>query len=383
MSSAPSLAPEELRQRREYLYAAAGRRAGRPAADTLATMERGIPGESQPMDSAVSSAAVELAYSETHDWGPGCDIYTLADLEKYSTPPDHVLAGTGLLKRGAGCLCTGSTGIGKSVLAEQISVSVAGGVSILGCIPVKAAFRVLHIQAENDAETLKRDFLSLVKHSGAGRDAVEQNLSVVHAYALSGRRFTEWLPIAVAGSEPDLIVVDPYQAFAGAVDINGTSGFLEWISPVQKLILEANAALLLVTHTPKPGQREHWNVRDMVYLAAGTSALANWARTSMELVTVGQETSRFRLSFGKSAERTGLVTEDGRICRSLYLEHSGNIHEPFWRMADNQGEPSRGKYDAAIREALQAEPDAGDMKIAGQVGCDRTTVHRARRRMNL
>lgn len=368
-----TIASDTLRETQEYTFATAARRRGdvtaREAVDLIVNRHGGDPD--------VARQAVEAAYIEDDtDPSRGCDFYTLADLETYETPPDHILAGNGCLRRQAGTILTGGTGIGKSVLAAQISVCAAGGVKVLGCIPFHGAFSVLHLEAENDAETLQRDVCSLAKHTGADRDTVQDNLVIGHAYGYSGRSFIEWLDRVALRHMPDLIVVDPYQTFAGSVDINATRDFLEWIAPVQKLIRDYNAALLLVNHTPKPRDRDGWNARESVYMAAGTSAIANWARCSMELCCAGQETERFRLRFGKNAERTGLMDDSGRTVRELFLEHSGNVHEPFWRIADNQGEPNNSKYRDEILRLAVEHPSMTQREIAKELGCSVGTVNK-------
>ena len=305
----------------------------------------------------------------------GFDVFTLSQLRAYTTPPGHKIMGDGFLRRGAGTLAVGGTGLGKSVLAMQISVSVAAGLPFLGCISVPEARRVLHIQAENDEETMQRDLLSIVDYVKADDDLVECNLTLAHCYGRTGTDFVEWLPYMIRKFEPDLIVIDPYQAFVGAVDINGTQGFLEWVSPIQVMLRENEAALLLLAHTPKPRERDGWNQRESVYMAAGTSALSNWCRASMELAPVAQETERFRLTFGKNAERTGLAGEDGNgVCRELYLSHSGNIKTPYWQIAASQDAPSKSKYRDEILTLATTHPSMSQREIARTVGCSIGTV---------
>jgi hypothetical protein len=306
---------------------------------------------------------------------PGCSFYTFNDILEFTPNKDHYIVGEGFIRRGAVTLLTGGTGIGKSVLTAQMSVSVAAGVPFLGCMHVHEPVRVLHIQAENDAETMQRDFCSCVKHSSSDVFMVSKNLILAHAYGITGLEFCRWLGDVVAHYKPSLIVVDPYQSFAAAGDMNNTAGFLEWHRPVQALIQQLNIALLLVAHTPKPRDRDGWNIRESVYMAAGTSALANWVRASMELIHVGQETERFKLRFGKNAERTGLIEPDGRrVVRELFLAHSGNIHEPFWRIADDQGVAITSKYQEQVQILALEHPEMSQRQIAQHLGCSVGTV---------
>ncbi len=243
------------------------------------------------MQDALQSATDKLS-SGIHDLFPAL---RLDDLQNYTTPPDYSLAGDGWIRRGAGCLFTGGTGLGKTVLANQIAVSLAAGIKILGCIPVHGAYRIEYIGAENDEETLKRDFLSIIKHA-KGKPCpalVQANLHIHHVYGLAGAGFSAWLADQTKKTRPDLIIIDPYQAYLpGQTDINSTASFLSFIQPVNQIIRDNNCALLLVAHTPKPKDRESWTARESVYMAAGTSAISNWARTSAELTTADEDICR-------------------------------------------------------------------------------------------
>ena len=300
------------------------------------------------------------------------EVLRLSKIQAYTPDPAHAVAGDGWLRRGAGCLLTGGTGTGKSILAQQIALDVASGVNVLGCISVKHPGRVLYVQAENDTDTIRRDVLSIVKHAEPKLCPVlvESNFRIAHVYGLGGIDFAVWLRREFDKGAPDLLVIDPYQAFLGGEsDINSTACFLSWIRPVNKLIQNAECALLLVTHTPKPRDRDSWTARESVYLAAGSSAISNWARTSAELTQAGEQDGRFRLRFGKNAERNGVVSESGGIVRDLFIEHSGSVHTPFWKMSDTQAEPSKSKYSAQIVKMALAHPSMSQRAIADEVGC--------------
>jgi hypothetical protein len=322
--------------------------------------------------------------SQPHDRFPRI---TFGSLRGYVVNKKDHIAGDGWLRRGAGTLLTGGTGTGKSVLAEQIADCCSGGVPILGKISVHAPCRVLYCQAENDVETLQRDILSITKNvvDKPCPLLVEVNLFIHHVYGMSGAPFATWLENRVLQDKPDLIVIDPYQSFIGGVDINQSETFLTWIGPIERIIRNYRCSLLLVAHTPKPRDRTNWNERESVYMAAGSSVLSNWARCSAELTQDGSKDGRFRLRFGKNAERTGLHNDQGRIARDLFIEHSGNRLEPFWRVSDDQlSKPATvGKYDDRIRSLISADASATDIQIAKHIGCDRSTVNRVRRRLAL
>lgn len=312
---------------------------------------------------------------------PSADMFpvlSLSDLEALQPDPADSLVGDLWLRRGGAVLLTGGTGIGKSVLAEQLAVSAAGGARFFG-VPVPKPIRVLHVSAENDETFLKRDFLSIVRnHPGKPAPAaVNENLRVAHAYALSGRALEEWLEDRIGQWKPDMLVLDPYSAFLpGSVDINSTASFLGFRDSVERMLKEHRIGLLLVCHTPKPREREGWTGRQGVYMATGSSAISNWARAACELVEV-EDGERFRLHFSKAAEQSGLADDDGNPIRDIYLEHSGDRKEPYWRLSADQGKPASGKYSTQIRAYRQANPEASQRAIADAVGCSPGAVNKA------
>jgi hypothetical protein len=305
------------------------------------------------------------------------EIWKLSDITNYVPDPANYIAGLGWIRRGAGTLLTGGTGIGKSILAEQISLCVASGINIIGCISVKQGFRVLHVQAENDQDTLKRDIESIIKNINPAMNSeiIEQNFRICHAYGLCGHEFAIWLRQQCEKFKPDFINIDPYQAYIpGEMDINSSACFLSWIRPINAIIRENNCALMLVAHTPKPKDRESWTARESVYMAAGSSSISNWARTSAELTQAGDEDGRFRLRFGKNCERTGITNENGGTVRDMFINHSGSIHEPYWKTSEDQSEPSKSKYKADIIRCATDFPDMSQRDIAREVGCSLALV---------
>jgi len=309
---------------------------------------------------------------------------TLADLQAYQPEPerDHI-AGAGWLRRGAMTLFIGATGIGKSVAIEQVCISAAAGLPIFGSIAVAKPRKVVLLQAENDEETLKRDALSIVAGIHADAAAVTSNLTMRWVYALCGPRFVAYVAQLLDRERPDLLALDNYQAFSGD-DINDSEAWQAWYRPIIKACIANRAALLLVDHTTKPKTESKAtpSPRQAAYDAAGTSGKANGARCSCVLAEVRDEERRFRLRFGKNAERTGLLDAAGYVVRDLYLEHSDNPREPYWRLSADQFADG-GKYDAAIRQALADDPDLSATKIGKSLGCSTATITRAKTRMGL
>jgi hypothetical protein len=307
------------------------------------------------------------------------DVFPLirfSDLRTYVPNPDDHIAGNGFLKRGNGTMLTGGTGLGKTVIAEQFAVSVATGVPFFG-VQIRRPHKVLNVGAENDIETKQRDVTSIQKHH-PGKPCpllLELNYFSYHVYGMAGDSFAAWFESKLIKHKPGLAIIDPYQAFlSGAADINNTSTFFEFIRPIDALIKRHGCALLLVAHTPKPRDRESWTTRESVYMAAGSSAISNWCRASCELTECPEYDGRFRLRFGKNAERHGMVDESGRVIRDLFLEHSGNVKEPYWKLSDSQGIPSNSEYRDRILELATDSPSLSYREIADKLGCSLGTV---------
>lgn len=290
--------------------------------------------------------------------------WKLSDLKKHRLDPKHYIAGEGWIKRGGGTLLIGATGMGKSVLGEQIACSIASGKKILNTITVNGPKRVLYLEAENDADVLKRDILSVVEHIGADENLIEKNFLIQHVYGVTGSDFHDLALDAIEKHKPDVLIVDPYQSFISG-DINKSETFLNWMGPIDHILKRLNMAMVLVAHKPKPRDVSEWDIRELVYQAAGTSTLSNWARSSCELSPLkGDPTNmKFKLTFSKGGDRTGYDK------RELYIEHSGDRNTPYWSVSENQNGEYRVQYGDAIAKMAHEHPDWSMRKIADSLGC--------------
>lgn len=305
--------------------------------------------------------------------------YTLDHLKAFKPNPADHIAGDGWIRRGASCLLTGGTGYGKSVIGEQAAVCVSAGMDIKCCggIHVPQPRRVIYMAAEQDEETLKRDVLAIIEHTGADESLVNENLLFVHHWGEDADRLGDWLRSNVIAHAADMIVVDPYDAYCGEVDKNSSESFFKFRRQVQPVMSELGCALLLVAHTTKPRDPKGWSARDSVYSAAGTASLANWVRTSCELSNPNPDQDhRYRLRFGKNAERTGMVDDNGYVLRDVYVERSGDPSRPFWCMSDDQSDKRNtgSKIQQQIIELATLHPSMSYGEIAAEVGCSKGSV---------
>lgn len=309
---------------------------------------------------------------------PAPEYWTLADLKAYEPDPSQYIAGDGWMRRPATTMMVGATGIGKSVLAVQIAAHLATGTDILDTIAVPKACRTIIVQAENDKDTCKRDLVSIANALGLDPDTLDANLRIYHAPGLTPPMLAAMLQQIHKDFPYEALILDNYQSYIGAVDMNSTEGFFAFRVAMEPTLRALNAGMLLVAHPPKPkteDSRNQRHVREGVYNAAGTSAISNWVRASCDLGYVGQEDGRCILRFAKNAERTGAKGEDGFPLRELYLARS-KPDCPYWRPAGDQGKPLK-PTDAAILRALNLEPQATSERIATMAGVGESTVRKS------
>ena len=304
-----------------------------------------------------------------HAYDSEFPLYHLEDLKSSKTPRTHFLMGDGWLKRGGGLAVIGATGVGKSIKTLQLAVCLAAGIPYLG-ISVPRPICTLYLEAENDRDILRRDLVSIVKHLGADPKLVQKNLHIRHIFGVTNADFAASVAYDIDRFSPDVIVVDPYQDFVDG-DINKAGVFRDWIRPLNKLIKPSKTCkgigLVLSIHTGKPRDVSDWDTRAMAYIGAGTSAMANWARSSCELFPCKNDIRRFRLHFSKGAEYTTLQDPQGSPVRDMFIEHSLSAKEPYWAVCSNQMGEVKMDYKAEVVRLAYENPKWSMRKLAEQL----------------
>lgn len=299
-----------------------------------------------------------------------------SQLKALEINPDDYILGRGLLRRGQWTLFTGGTGIGKSVAVDQFAACIAGGKHIFG-LTVSRPFEVLLLTAEDDEEVLKRNFVAIADHETLDPALLDANLQIHHAYALDGPELHDAVAAELARGSFDLVILDNYQAYSGACDLNDSAAWNLFIKPFERMLKERRAAMLLVDHTGKPVERKNWGKHDSVYLAAGTSRKSNGARASIELFTPTADDDRYRLHFGKNWERAGVVDAQGRPVRDVYLDRAPSADAPYWKpCADQRERRPRLKGEEDVIAWATHNPGMSYQKIADATGLSKSKVGR-------
>jgi len=301
---------------------------------------------------------------------------TIKDLQDFKVDPKSNIAGLGFVRRQAATILTGSTGIGKSVLVEQLAVYLASGRDIFNRIKVSHKNKVLLINSQNDMQTLKQDMKSISYFTKIKQEDYQKNLDIRYIPSLPSNEFFIFLEYVLKKTKPDVVMIDPYQDFIGAVDIKESKPFFQWRDTIEPLMKEYNFALLTTPHTTKPQARDGWADQEMAYLAIGTSALPNWCRVSCELLHEKEDVTKYKLHFSKNPVRTGMVDSGGNTIKNLYIEHCGNESEPCWKVCLNQGGAIKVNEEALIKDMAWSNPSWSYRELGKHLKLSKDTVRR-------
>src|SRR6266446_6739404 len=208
----------------------------------------------------------------------------LADIPAPPQEDPNELIKHRFLCRGGGLLIAGSTGIGKSVLDNQFSISWGAGRACFGIVPTRPLKSVI-IQAEDDDGDLAEMFGGVCNHlkfTPAEFELVRENVITVHDNMHSGLSFfTKVVEPVLEAYRPDLLHINPALAYLGgeANSQKDVGAFLR--NHLNPLLTKYNCAAVITTHTNKPPagkERPDWQAGDFAYAGTGSSEWANWPR---------------------------------------------------------------------------------------------------------
>lgn len=279
------------------------------------------------------------------------------------TPRDpSILLGNRYLNRGDALILSGSSGIGKSSISLQAVAEWATGQPFFGIKP-NGALRSLIIQSEDsdgDVAEVWHSILHARKFDAAQLKALDANIQIVTDRVNRGNDFLHALRRHVDAFKPDLVWLNPLQAFSDC-DITESKDLGRFLRGGLNGLNPNLFGYVIVHHTTKPATGKDRAERlwhEVMYDMAGGAELINWARGIISLrpeATVGD----FTLHLAKRGRRAGVVTqsEDGfgtlvpvtaipvRHATGSY-QHNGGIYPLiFWepRTPTPAAEPSTAK----------------------------------------
>jgi putative DNA primase/helicase len=197
--------------------------------------------------------------------------------------------------KGATLMISGETGVGKSFYALELAYALASGTDFLG-LPVNKPQKVVIIQSENDAETVRERMESRIAAKGGNEDnlwLVEEEQCASYSATLvdhNGKPTNNAgdLIAALKEESPDVLIVDPLSDFHTAKENDAIMGVV--IKELQKIARAAGGAgLVIVHHHGKPGKPGEGHTGK--HAMRGSSGIAAKAAVIM---TVKQTKSKMR-----------------------------------------------------------------------------------------
>lgn len=241
--------------------------------------------------------------------------------------PSSLLGTNRYVSRGDGGTLVSTSGVGKSVISVQLSYSWALGLPGLG-IQASRAHRILYVQSEDadgDVAECCESCRYMMKLTDQQLESIDRNLCIIRNDTDNGDAFIRSLREYVQFWKPDIVILNPLQAYAGCdiSDAREMGNFLRrGLNGVNR---EKQFAYFIVHHTPKPAVRNakdksfrQWN--EVMYEAAGSAELINWSRFIITL-KARSEPRKFDMVLAKRGSRAGVVIEKTSDSGVPHYEH--------------------------------------------------------------
>lgn len=225
---------------------------------------------------------------------------------------ESILLGDRYLNRGDGAVLVSTSGMGKSSAAIQMATELALNLGPFG-IQGNGPLRSLIIQSEDsdgDVAEVAYSLKHVLKLSDDQIKTVNNQVMVVTDRVNRGLRFISHLKKHIAEFKPDLVFINPLQAFmdGDVTESKDLGAFLR--EGLNSLNEPATFGYIIVHHTTKPskpqaGQKSaNWN--EVMYDMAGGAEIINWARAIISLRASAEE-GDFNLVLAKRGRRAGVT----------------------------------------------------------------------------
>lgn len=222
-----------------------------------------------------------------------------------------ILLGNRYLNRGDGAVVVSSAGMGKSAISIQMASELAlceGPFGVHG----NGALRSLIVQSEDsdgDVAEVWHSIQHVRKLTTAQMAVVREKVHVVTDRVNRGTRFIAALRRHIAEFKPDLVWINPLQAFidGDVTDSKDLGAFLR--EGLNSLNQPASFAFIVIHHTTKPATGKERSERlwhEVMYDMAGGAEIINWARAIISLRPTDTE-GDFNLVLAKRGRRAGVT----------------------------------------------------------------------------
>jgi hypothetical protein len=283
----------------------------------------------------------------------------------YSPPPGSMLLGDSHIVKGNVFVVGGPPGVGKSRAALALAEAGACGFSWFK-LAARGIFKTLIIQNENGRARLKVEYAQL--------DTRVENLVLVTTppplgLAFNRTVFRRDLARLIAQFEPDLVLIDPWNAVAHD---DKARDYLESFDLIRSILGsgERSPAIGIIAHTRKPLPNERSTGRGLMNLLAGSYVLSSIPRSIWILQHASDSVHEERVIV------TNCKNNDGALApRGCFRRSSGQwpeIDDFDWKRWDSPAsfEPENKKrhdYTEAVLTILDDNKELTKAELIKQI----------------
>ncbi len=242
----------------------------------------------------------------------GTPLLSLADFKVPKRNDRSVLLGNRYLNRGDGAVLSGTSGMGKSSMTIQMATLFALGRAAFD-IPCNGPLTSLIVQAEDSEGDIGEMWVSIMHSLKLGPKEIKQvreRVVIQNERSLRGDRFMNSLRKTVAKVKPDIVWINPLQAFMDG-DVTDSKDLGRFLREGLNGINPGLFGYILVHHTTKPATGKDKTERlwhEVMYDMAGGAEIINWARAILSLRAAPKE-GEFNLVLAKRGRRAGVTKE--------------------------------------------------------------------------
>lgn len=222
-----------------------------------------------------------------------------------------VLLGNRYLNRGDGLVISGQSGCGKSSMQMQMAERWALGQDFFGIRP-PVPLSSLIIQSEDSDGDIAEVLASqhhVRQHTPDQIAQLDQRIRIVTDRTNRGIRFIASLKAHIAEFKPDLVWINPLQAFIDG-DVTASKDIGQFLREgLNGLNEPASFGYVLIHHTTKPatGKDRHERLwHEQMYDMAGGAEIINWARAIISIKPMDNP-GEYTLRLAKRGRRAGVV----------------------------------------------------------------------------
>lgn len=297
-------------------------------------------------------------------------VYTLSDIRVADFPPPTPIV-EGLLNEGETIALVGKPKVGKSRLAQQLTLSLSRAEPYLG-MPVRTARKVFYCDLENRPTGVKSRFAQLsAPHPNDANVFVYAPETLVENVVSGSDDGIQQLADFIRSFRPDVLIIDPWRLFVGG-DGNNEEQIMGGLKALSELrCILPSLALIIIHHLRKGRDKAEVNLRHdpsvWVEAASGHYSL------------IGHTDATYGLQRERTSEGEELIVFGG-VARSisppmLLLEE--DPQSLSFRLAE--GEQSVDKLFTPVEKQIwtAARSLAGAFTFSGLVRAANTTNQKA------